>query len=90
MYYELIKVNVVGTKHDIKLILEIPLKTAGQYFTIFKIIALPTRLFNDTFAIYKLDFDYFALAHSQRDYILLTAFDVQKCSTRSITVCPVD
>ena len=55
MYYEWIELNVVGTMHDIKFILEIPLKTAGQYFTTFKIIALPTRLFNDTFVIYKLD-----------------------------------
>jgi hypothetical protein len=81
MCYELIKVNVVGSMHDIKLILKIPLNTAGQYFTIFKIIALPTRVCNDTFAIYKLDFDYFGLAHSQRNYILLTASDIQKCST---------
>jgi hypothetical protein len=56
MYYKLIKVNVVCTMHDIKFILEIPLKTAGQYFTLFKTIALPTPVFNDTFAIYKLDF----------------------------------
>jgi len=32
--------------------------------------------------------DYFGLAHSQRDYILLTTPDVQICSTGSITVCP--
>jgi len=76
--------------HDIKLILEIPLKTADQYFTIFIIISLPTLLFNYTFAIYGPDFDYFGFAYSQRDYILLTASDVQKCSTGSITVCPAD
>ena len=55
VYYESIKVNVVGTMHDIKWILEIPLKTTRQYFTLCKIIALPTRIFNDTFAIYTLD-----------------------------------
>jgi hypothetical protein len=31
-YYELIKVTAVGTAHDIKLLLEIPLKTESQRF----------------------------------------------------------
>ena len=34
--------------------------------------------------------DYFGLARSQIDYILLTASDVQKCSTGSVTVFPPD
>jgi hypothetical protein len=39
--YKLIKVTLVGTAHGIKLILEVPLKTENQRFTLFKIIALP-------------------------------------------------
>jgi hypothetical protein len=38
-YYELIKVTLVGNAHGIKLILEVPLKTERQRFTLFKIIA---------------------------------------------------
>jgi hypothetical protein len=50
-YYELIKVTAVGTAHSIKLILEVPLKTESQRFTLFSIIALPARVVNDTFAL---------------------------------------
>jgi hypothetical protein len=89
-YYELIKVTSVGTAHGIKLILEVPLKTESQRFTLFKIIALPVRVFNNTFALYQLEYDYFGLSYSQRDFLFLTTADVQKCHTGSITLCPAD
>ena len=90
LYYELIKVTAVGTAHGIKLILEVPLKTESQHFTLFRIIALPTRVLNDTFVLYQLEYNYFGLSYSQRDYILMTAANVQKCSTGSIAICPAD
>jgi hypothetical protein len=89
-YYELIKVTSVGTAHGIKLILEVPLKTESQRFTFFQIIALPVRVFKDTFPLYQLEYDYFGLSYNQRDYLLLTTADVQKCHTGSITLCPAD
>jgi hypothetical protein len=52
MYYELIKASIIGKAHRLNLILEIPLKTAGQIFTMYRMIALPTKIFNDTFAVY--------------------------------------
>jgi hypothetical protein len=92
LYYELIRVvpTLVGTARSIKLIMEISLKTASQLFTLLRIIALPTRVLNDTFAVHEFDFDYFGLSHSQRDYILITASDAQRCSAGSIAVCPAD
>jgi hypothetical protein len=39
-YYKLIKVTSVCTAHGIKLILEVPLKTEIQRYTLFMIIAL--------------------------------------------------
>jgi hypothetical protein len=88
--YELIKVTSVGTAHSIKLILEVPLKTENQRFTLFKVIALPVEIINDTFALYQLEYDYFGLSYSQRDFLLLTTADVQKRHTSSVTLCPVD
>jgi hypothetical protein len=41
-----------------------------------RMIALPTKIFDDTFVVYKLDSDYFGLANSQRDYLLMTEADV--------------
>ena len=51
---------------------------------------MPTQVLNDTFALYQLEYNYFGMSHSQRDYILMTAADVQKCNTGSITICPAD
>jgi hypothetical protein len=66
-YYELIKVTSVGTAHSIKLILKVALKTESPRFTLFRIITLPARVFNDTFALYQLEYDYFGLSYNQRD-----------------------
>jgi hypothetical protein len=61
IYYELIEVTVVGTAHGIKLLLEVPLKNESQRFTLFRIIAFPVRVFNDTYGVYQLENDYFGL-----------------------------
>jgi len=39
---------------------------------------------------YKLEYEYFGLSRSQRDYILMTPADVQKCNAGRITICPAD
>ena len=56
----------------------------------FRIVALPNPVLNDTFALYELEYEFFGLSRSQRDYILMTVADVQKCNTGSITICPAD
>jgi hypothetical protein len=90
MYYELIKASIIGDAHGLKLVMEIPLKTAAQIFTMYRMIALPTKFFNDTFAKYKLDSDFFVLANDQRDYLLMTEADARKRTTGSVTVWPAD
>jgi hypothetical protein len=44
-------------------------------------------VFDDTFAIYKLDFDYIGLTYNQRDYVRMTVTDIRKCSAGSTNVC---
>ena len=52
LYYELVKVAVIGNTHCIKLIINLPLKTAHSHFVLYKIIALPARMSNDKFVHY--------------------------------------
>ena len=52
LYYDLITVAATGDAHHIKIIFNVPLKTANRQFVLYKILALPTRTFNDTFNIY--------------------------------------
>ena len=79
---------MVGDSHNMKLVMSVPLITAEQRFSIYKVIVWPTRISKDKFIRYKLDFAYFGLAFSQRDYILLKAEDMQRCTTGSIQICP--
>jgi hypothetical protein len=39
---------------------------------------------------YLVNFPYFALSHSQRDYILLTEADLRRCTEGTVTVCPAN
>ena len=51
---------------------------------------MPTPVFNDTFAKFELEYEYFGLSRSQRDYVLMTSADLQKCNAGRITICPAD
>jgi len=58
-YYELVKVALIGNAHGVQLVLSVPLKTAEQLFSLFKILVFPMRLSPDTFSKYQLDYHYF-------------------------------
>jgi len=88
LYYELVKVTLVGNAHGVQLVISVPLKTAVQLFTLFKILVFPMRLSPDTFLKYQLDYYYFGLAVEQHDYTLFTEADLQLCTTSSVTICP--
>ena len=79
---------MLGNVHGIKLVMSIPLKTADQLFTLYKIVPLPSRISQETSVKYSLEYSYFVLASSQRDYLLLTEADLSHCSMGSIIICP--
>ena len=87
-YYDLVKVDIVGSLHIVKLIMYVPIKTANQHFTVYRIIGLPNRIRKDKFVLYEIDFPYFVIGSSQHDYTLLTETELQKCTTSTITVFP--
>jgi len=72
LYYEIIKVTAVANVHGIKFIIKVTSKTASQLFTLYKISVLPTRISNKNVVPYSIDFPYFAIDISQREYLLFT------------------
>ena len=71
----------------IKIILNVLLKTANRHFVLYKILALPTRIFNDTFVQYLPEFLFFGIDTVQHNYILYTEAELSHCTQSSITVC---
>jgi len=90
LYYELVSVVLIGNSHGIKIIVNVPLKTTDQHFTLYKIIVLPSRVSGYTFAWYSADYSYVGLSPSNRDYILITETYLRRCIINSITLCPAD
>jgi hypothetical protein len=80
----------MGNTHCIEVFINIPLKTADSYFTLYKIIALLARVLNDKLIQYLIDIPYFGLNHNQRDYILLTEADFCRCTESITIVCPAN
>ena len=87
MYYDLITVAVIGDIHSIKLIMNIPLRTAEQNFDLYKLIAMPTLINGDKFVKYFPEYSYFGLSISRRDYVLLKNDDLRQCNSGSLRVC---
>ena len=50
--------------------LAIPLKTADSYFTLFNLIAFPTKLSPNKVLKYSVEYEYFALQHKRKSYLL--------------------
>jgi len=67
----------------------VPIKTANQHVTVYRIIGLPNRIGKNKFVLYQIDFPYFAIGSSQRDYALLTETELQQCTSGTVTVCLV-
>jgi hypothetical protein len=42
--YDLIKIAMVGSLHNVKLIMYVPIKTANQHFTVYRKIGLPNLI----------------------------------------------
>ena len=87
LYYDLTKVSKIANVHPINLVLTIPLKTADSYFTLFKLIFLPTQISPERFIKYSLDFEYFALQHKRRSYLLFTEADYECCEKGRMKLC---
>ena len=90
LYYDFTPVSIVANTHFIDLLLNIPLKSANSYFTLFKVINFPTHVFSDKFSQYFIDYSYFGLQNSQRAYLRLTETDYVHCEKGSITICPAN
>jgi hypothetical protein len=72
-------VTLVSSLHNVKLIMYVPIKTANQQFTRYRIIGLPNQIHFPVFVIGKI----------QPDYALPTQIELQQCTTNNITDCPV-
>jgi hypothetical protein len=90
LYYELIKVSIIATPHNLKLLLNVPLKTTGQRFTLFKIITLPERISSGKFVQYFVDYAYFDPNDNQHDYFLYTEAQHDNCAKHSMVICPAN
>jgi len=90
LYYNLITVTVLGNVHSVKIVIHVPLKTVDRLFTIYKLFVFPTRISDNKFVKYAIEFPYFGLSVDQHVFIFLTEADLSHCKTNGITVCPAN
>jgi hypothetical protein len=87
-YYKFVKDADIANSHYIKIVLNVPMKTAGRHFVLHRIITLPTRISNDTFVQYLPEFPYFGIDNIQHNCILFTQAELSYCNINSISICP--
>jgi hypothetical protein len=90
LYYEVIQTAMLADTHSFKLVLNVPLKTVGRQFELYKMVVLPTRILNNTYAQYEIGKDYFAINLLQRTYLTLTELDVTQCRGEHVRICPAN
>ena len=67
-----------GNSHSLRLVMKIPIRTTEQLFSLYELVALPEIIAEGNFVKYLLEYPFFDLSLSKRDYVLLSATDVQK------------
>jgi hypothetical protein len=90
LYFELTTVSVIANTRGIKLLINVPLKTANCQFFLYNIITLPIRVSQAKFVKFLTDFTYFGIDYSQRDYVLLSETDLSNCVKGRVTICPAN
>jgi hypothetical protein len=88
IYYDLAKVSLVANVHSIKLIVSVPLQTTNSYFDLYRIVILLQPIASNKHVRHSIDYTYFAIQHSKRDYLLFTETDYNHCYRGSVTICP--
>ena len=88
LYYDFITVAAIGDAHHIRIILNVLLKRSNRHFVLYKILAFPTPLFNDTFVQYLPAFLFVVIDTIQQNCILFTEAELSHCTQSSITVRP--
>ena len=71
LYYEVIQTAMLADTHSFKLVLNVPLKTVGRQYELYKMVVIPTRILNNTYAQFEIGKDYFAINLLQRTYLTL-------------------
>ena len=70
--------------HHVKIILNVPLKTANRHFVLYKILTFPTRIFNDTFVQYLPEFLFYSIDTVQHNCILFTEAELSHCTRAAL------
>jgi hypothetical protein len=55
--------------HSFKLVLNVPLKSMNRWYTLYRMVALPTRISNNTFDQFEIEKDSFCTGLLQRNYL---------------------
>jgi hypothetical protein len=82
--------SFIANTHSIMLIISVPLKTLNCYFTLHKIVTLPEQISSNKYLQYSINYTYFALLQSKRDYLLPAGADFSNCIRGNITIYPTN
>jgi len=90
LYYEVIQTAVLEDMNNLKLVLDVPIKTVSRQYELYKTVVLPTLVLNNKFAWFEVEDNYFAINLLQRTYLTLPEEEVSKCRSEHIKICPIN
>ena len=88
LYYEMVQAMVLADAHIFNLVFYVPLKTVNRHFELFKIAVFPARIFNNTYAKFVVEKEYFAINLLQRTYFTMSSTEISKCKGKHVMICP--
>jgi hypothetical protein len=91
LFYESKEVTVFADHHNLRLLLTVPMKTFDRHFTLYRLVTLPHRVGNSrNFVQLMVNFPYLLIGDSKQCSLLHTQAHIERCTGKSIQICPVD
>ena len=83
-YYQNVKAALLADVNSFLLVISFPLTAVNRNYEIYKVIAFPFKIVNNTHLRYKLDSGYLAINILQQAYLAMSENVFEQCQGQSV------
>ena len=89
-YYQNVKAALLADVNGFLLVISFPLTAVNRNYEIYKVIAFPFKIANNTYLRYNLDSGYLAINILHQTYLAMRENIFEQCQGQSVKICPAN
>jgi len=89
-YYQNVKAALLADVNGFLLVISFPLTAVDRNYEVYKVIAFPFKIANNTYLRYNLDSGYLAINIPHQTYLAMRENIFEQCQGQSVKICPAN